>query len=258
MTDSNEYNFDPLRMYFGEPFVISVEGLNDIVISEPTIGDILDYGEKEFYTMLNPFITNPTSNRVGLWDMGIDWNKISDYELFIMSVKGLQQSKTKLLFGDLDFQKFEMYKSKEESEDEKVSIVLYNFEQNVKIDEQIFNTISNYLRTMFGIFPKVEKAKGKTTKEWIIMEDREKLEKAKNEPVGSGLLPMVSGCLNHPGFKYKKNELKQVHIMEFMDSVKRLQIYESTRALLTGRFSGMIDTSKIDSKEFDFMRDISR
>ena len=68
---------------------------------------------------------------------------------------------------------------------------------------------------------------------------------------------MISSCLNHPGFKYKKNELRNVGIFEFMDSVNRLQIYESSRSFLLGRFNGFCDLSKIDKKEFDFMRDIN-
>ena len=63
--------------------------------------------------------------------------------------------------------------------------------------------------------------------------------------------------LNHPGFKYKKSELKEVGIVEFMDSVKRLQTYESVMALMSGMYSGMIDTKKLDLKEeLNWMRDL--
>ena len=63
--------------------------------------------------------------------------------------------------------------------------------------------------------------------------------------------------LNHPGFKYKKSELKEVGIVEFMDSVKRLQTYESVKALMSGMYSGMIDTSKMDlNKELNWARDL--
>lgn len=255
MTDL-KFEFDPLQMYFGEPYVIPSEVANDITIYEPTIGDILTFGEKKFYSTLNTFVTNPTSNRVMLWDNGLDWNKLSDFDLFLMLYKSLQEDSAKLLFGEIDFTKFNLNKiSSGESEDE-VSFVLYNQEQNYLIDEKTFNTMSAYLRTMFNIFPKVEKAKGKTTKEWMIMEDRQEMKRNKDKEYKSNLLPLISSCVNHPGFKYKTSELKEIHIMEFMDSVQRLQVYESTTALLQGRFSGMIDTSKIDDKEFNFMRDI--
>ena len=108
---------------------------------------------------------------------------------------------------------------------------------------------------MFNTFPKVERAKDKTTKEWMIEEDIQKL---KSQPVQSSkLLAMVSFCLNHPGFKYKKSELKDLGVIEFYDSVQRLLVYESTSSLMKGVYSGFVDTSKIENKEFDFMRDFN-
>ena len=74
----------------------------------------------------------------------------------------------------------------------------------------------------------------------------------------SVLLPLISSMVNHPGFKYKKNELIDVGIVEFMDSVQRLQLYENVTALMSGVYSGMLDTSKINlSKELNWLRDLS-
>ena len=41
-----------------------------------------------------------------------------------------------------------------------------------------------------------------------------------------------------------------------MYNIQRLQIYESTRALFGGMYSGMCDLSKVDPNEFNFMRDV--
>lgn len=252
--NKQKFEFDRLKMYFGEPYIINTENCM-IQINQPTIGDILEIGEKEFYSMLNVFISNSTSYRLQLWDMGIDWNKISDYELFCMLIKGLNKELTSLLFGDIDFQYFDLYNKK--IEDDEV-LTLYNKEQNIEISEETYRCISEYLRLMFNIYPKVEKAKGKATKEAIIEEDRMNLnlEIKKNKGSKSMLLPLVSSCINHPGFKYKLNELREIGIVQFMDSVQRLQIYESTVALNSGMYSGMCDLSKVDKNLFNFMRDI--
>lgn len=254
MTNLPKFEFDRLKMYFGEPYIIETETYN-FQINQPTIGDILEFGEKEFYSMLNTFVSNTTSYRLQLWDMGVDWNKISDYELFCMLVKGLNKETTSLLFGDLDFQCFDLYNKK--IEDNEI-LTLYNIEQNIEISEETYRHMSEYLRLMFNIYPKVEKAKGKATKEAIIDEDRMNLnlELKKNKGYKSMLLPLVSSCVNHPGFKYKLNELREIGIVQFMDSVQRLQIYESTVALNSGMYSGMCDLSKVDKNLFNFMRDI--
>ena len=251
MMEPKKYSFDRLQMFFAEDYKVA-EG---IVISQPTIGDIMIFGEEKFNQVLNPFVVNPTSLRVALWQQGKDWTEMSDYELFYQLILQLQPTpnETSLIFGDLDFSKFNLYKRQNEVEGELVEdIVLLNDEQDVLIDEEIYNHMSSYLRTMFNVFPKVEKAKGKTTKEWMIEGDIMN-SKAQTERK-SNLLAMISFCLNHPGFKYKKSELKDLGVVEFYDSVQRLLIYESTSSLMKGIYSGFVDTSKIDKKEFDFMR----
>ena len=248
-----KFEFDRLKMYFGEPYKITYEG-GEIEVSQPTIGSILHFGERNFYSMLNVFIANTTSYRLQLWSMGVDWNKISDYELFCMLIKSLDVESTKVLFGDLDFRLFDLYSKKI---DDTEVITLYNKEQQVEIDENTYKCIAEYLRLMFNIYPKVEKAKNKATKEAMIWEDEMNLTNSKNESYKSTLLPLVSSCVNHPGFKYKLEDLKDMGIVQFMDSVQRLQIYESTTALMKGMYSGMIDTKGLDKNALNFMRDIN-
>ncbi len=248
------YSFDKLQMYFGEDYQVA-EG---IIISQPTIGDIMAFGEDKFYQILNPFIVNPTSLRVALWQQGKDWTEMSDYELFYQLILQVQltPNETSMLFGDLDFSKFKPYKRQREINGEPVEdVVLLNHEQEVLIDEEIYNHMASYLRTMFNMHPKVEKAKGRTTKEWMIEE--EILNSQNQKPKTSNFLPMISFCLNHPGFKYKKSELKELGIVEFYDSVQRLLVYETTGALMKGMYSGFVDTSNIDKKELDFMRELN-
>ena len=251
MINSSAFEFDKLKMYFGEPYSIN----GDITINQPTIGNILYYGEKDFYSMLNVFIANTTSYRLQLWDMGIDWNKISDYELFCMLINSLGKDTTSILFGDIDFRTFNVYKKKIDEESEEV-LTLYSEVQNIELSEETYKHIAEYLRLMFNIYPKTEKAKGKTTKEWMIEEDRMNLMNSKKDSNKSMLLPLVSSCVNHPGFKYKLEDLKDMGIVQFMDSVQRLQIYESTTALMKGMYSGMVDVKGIDKDAFNFMRNI--
>ena len=242
MTTSNS-DISLLQLYFGDPYQVS----DKILVYQPTIGGILEYdkkfGESEFWSMLNVFIGNTTSYRLLLWDMGIDWNEISDFQLF------------SLLIYMKQIPNEDESDNKEESEP-KQEMVLWNPELDIEINEDIYKNIALYIRTMFNIFPKVEKAKGKTTKKWIIEEDRMNLANAKKEDTTSTFLPLIESCCCHAGFKYKKNELREVGIYEFMRSVQRLQVYESTTALLKGMYSGFIDTKGIDKEEFDFMRDI--
>lgn len=263
---SKTFEFDKLKMYFGEPYYIAYEG-GEVKVLQPTIGDILHLGERDFYSMLNVFISNPTSYRLQLWKMGKDWNTMTDYELFCMLIRTLDIKYTSVLFGDLDFQLFDLYgkkiDEKQEVDGEEITatkevVTLYNKEQQVEIDEDTYKHIAEYLRLMFNIYPKVEKAKNRATKEAMIWEDEMNLANSKKDSNQSTLLPLVSACVNHPGFKYKLEELKDMGIVQFMDSVQRLQIYESTTALMKGMYSGMIDVKGLGNDALNFMRSIDK
>lgn len=249
---SNEVpNFDLLRLYFGEDYKVN----DKIIIRQPTIQDILDMGEKNFYATIAPFTTNPTSFKVQLWDLGIDWNKISDFELFSLLIKTVSVEQTKILFGDFDFGSFDLVAKIDENGN---SIpVLYSQKLNLEIDETIYLKIREYICFMFGIKLENEYIKGKSLKGEVIAKARADMAKNLAETNGSSLVQMISFALNHPGFKYKKDELRKVGYVEFLDSIKRLQIYESTRALTQGSYSGFCDTSKIPKEEFNFLRSVN-
>lgn len=297
------FEFDELKMYFGESYDIVLEDGKVIRIKQPTIGNILELGENKIYGTIMPFTTNTTAYRVQLWDLGIDWNKESDFELFVMLATALKKEDTDLIFQgikyylnpnyneelseaenldneqtkylqttwDIDFQKLKPYmkpKTNEEgevvlneNEEPEQELILYSYDEETGdeflLDEKTYLHIHEYLCTLFDQFPKEEFVKGKTTKEWVIDEERNKQRKVMNEGKSkSFLLPLVSSLVNHPGFKYKTSELKEIGIYQFMDSVKRLQVYEQSIALLRGSYSGMIDTSKLPAENFNWMRSL--
>ena len=266
------FEYDELKMYFGEDYWIG----DKIKIMQPTLGDIIEFGDVKFYSIVSTLCANTTSFRLQLWDMEprIDWTKISDFELFIWLIKGFTPKETSLIFGDLNLSWFKPYWKNREDENEGLNLIYIprdeegneilpkNLDEAIIIDEAVYLQIVDYLRKMFDIHPKEERnVKGKTVKEWIIQEERMKIENEKklnkDKKNKSFLYPLISSMVNHPGFKYKKNELKEVGIVEFMDSVKRLQTYESVVALMSGMYSGMIDTKKLDLKEeLNWMRDL--
>ena len=266
-TEEPIYDFDELKMYFGEDYWVT----NKICIKVPTIGDILEFGDTKFYSILNLFCSNTTALRLQLWKIGIDWNKISDFEVFATIItKNFTPKETGLLFGDLNFSWFEFVHDNKKDCDLLVNIprnengemLEINYDDAIIIDELVYKKIIKYLCVMFNLHFKVEFAKNKATKEAMIWEDEMNLnaelqKKDKRDYSKSFLLPLISSLVNHPGFKFKTNELKEIGIFQFMDSVQRLQVYESTRALLQGSYSGFRDMSKINKNEFNFMRDIT-
>lgn len=236
---------DELQLYFGEDYVVN----SKIVIHQPTIGEIVEYGEKEYYSMIHTLTCIPSDMKSQLWDLGIDYMEIEDFDLFMLLTRGLKYKDTQILFGDLDFSRFEIMINKQNNKQ-----VLYDASTDTLIDELAYMKIVNYLRKLHGIKPKIEHATTKTVKKILIQLDRERIAKAKNQPYKSQLKELISAMMRYPGFKYKKNELKECGLYEFMDTVQGAQIYVSSTALLQGSYSGMIDTSKIDKKNFNWLR----
>ena len=242
---ANLLEFDELKMYFGDDFVV-----NDyITMHTPTVGEIVEFGERKYFSMVHTITAIPSDMKSQLFDMVIDYETLEDYHLFYMLTRGLTQESTSIVFGDLDLSKFKMYINEETQEE-----VMVNPETNAILDKLAYNKIVGYLRKLHNLKPKIEHAANKTTKRILIQLDRDRIAKAQNEEYKSQLRPLISAMMRYPGFKYKSNELKECSIYEFMDTVYGAQIYINSTALLKGSYSGMIDTSKINKKEFNWMR----
>lgn len=254
-----EIEFDRLKMYLGEPYVIHVNDVSkDLVVLQPTIGDIISFGEKRFYHTLYTFICNTTMYRLSLWKQGIDWNEMSDFALFCLLYHGIDQEAANLLFKDVDFSNLTLCPKKE---GDKESIVLVDFDSQIEIDENAYNHFSQYLRNVFNIFPEEKLTKDPVMKKWFIRKDERKLQHEEEElkkgkaKEAYSIQPIISACINHPGFKYKLQDLKTIGVCEFYDSVKRLQIYESSTALMKGLYSGFINGKDINPENYNFMRE---
>ena len=242
------FEIDELSMYLGEDYIVN----NKITIHQPTIGEIRKFGEKRYFHMVNLLCCIPSDIKSVLWDKGIDYEEISDFELFVMLAGGLTKEDTYLLLGDIDLSNFRQGINPENEE-----LILFEPEQQIVIDKLLYQKMVNYIRRMHNLTPKVEHAYNKTTKMILIELNRSDLQKASTEKYKSRLLPLISSMVNSEGFKYNSKEVLDVGLVEFMDSVNRIPIILNSKALLQGCYSGMIDATKINKEALNWMKDIS-
>lgn len=252
--------FNKLQMVFGEPYVIDLKDCEgSITVTIPNVLSIISMGYDNFYANLNLLTSNTTTYRLMLWKNGTDWNVLSDFELFISLYKGLSDEVSELLFNGLKLSEFEPYVKKKE---DKEIIVLYHKEKQIEINEQVYFHISQYLRKAFNINPEEKITKDRNLKLMYIKKDEMHLEaeskksdeeKEKSSPEEQ-LLALFSSCVNHPGFKYNWQQLKDINMCQFFDAVNRLQIYESSTALMKGMYSGFVDVKGIASDAYNFMK----
>ena len=238
---------DELQLYFGDPYRIN----DKITILQPTIGDIVQYGERNYFSMVTTLCAIPSDLKSNLDDMGLDYEQVSDFELFMMLVSTLSVDKTKILLGDIDLSKLRVYQNNQNGQ-----TVLADKSTGVVIDMLIYERIVNYLRKMHGLKKKVEHAGNKYTKKILIEEDRQNKKQNIEKPYKSFLLPLVSAIKCRMG--YTKDYVKNMGVVEFFDTLSRLQIIQNADALLSGMYSGMIDTKKIDKKPLNWMRELDK
>lgn len=238
-----DLDVDSLFIYFGDDYVIN----DHIKIHQPTIGEVADYGEAKYFSMVHSLCAIPSDMKAILWDMGLDWCEVEDFDLFMMLSQTLTPDKTGILFGDLDFSKMRPFKNKQNDE-----IVLADKETGIIIDKLIYTRIVTYLRKLHNITPKVEKTKSKTVKKWLIEEDRKKMETSKNKPFRSYLLPLISAVKVKQG--YTKTYIRNMGLYEFFTDLSRIQVVDHANHLLNGMYCGMADLSKVNKNEFNWLR----
>ena len=236
---------DDLKLYLGDPYVIN----DNITILQPTIRQIADFGEKDFFSVVHTITAIPSDMKASLDDMGLDWMEVEDFELFMMLVQTLTQDRTHLLFGDLDFSKLRPFRNNENGD-----IVLANKEAGILIDKMIYLRIVTYLRKAFNITPKIERAANKMTKKILIEEDRNKMQQNKDKPFKSFLLPMISSVKVKQG--YTKEYVLNMGYVEFMNDLARLQVIHNADHLLSACYAGTIDMKKINKSELNWMKEL--
>lgn len=243
----NLLEVDELSLYFGEPYVV-----NDyITITLPKIGEVVKYGERQYYSMIQTITAIPSDMKSQLFDMGLDWTQVEDFQLFMMLAPTLTKDKTYILFGDLDFQAMRPFQNKQNG-----AVVLFNPQTNAVIDELAYGKMHAYLCSAHNLTKKVEKAANEFTKKFMIEEDRQKIAYNQKQPYKSFLRPLISAVKCRMG--YTLDYVKNMGLYEFMDDLNRLQVIVNADALLQGSYSGMVDTSKIPKKNFDWCRSIEK
>ena len=241
-----DLDVESLFLYFGDDYVIN----DQIKLRQPTIGQVADYGESSYFSMIHTLTAIPSDVKSMLWDqMQIYWTEIEDFDLFIMFSQTMTPDKTGIIFGDLDFSKLKPYRHPQNDE-----IILADKENGIIIDKLIYMRMMTFLRKLHNITPKPEKAKGKRAREAMIDEDRRNREYNKDKPFRSYLLPLISAVKVKQG--YTKDYVRNMGLFEFFDDLSRMQVIDSANHLLNGMYCGMADLSKVDKKEFNWLREL--
>ena len=236
---------DKLALISGDPITIC-EG---VVLLQPTLRQIKEYGEFEFFSTFWTMCSAPWDIPSTLDDMGIDFMEITEWELFQGIITGCSVEQTSLFFGELDFTQFSPLSRL--SEDGTEEVVLCNA-VGIEIDEAAYKKLIAYIGTTIGFQHSGKKAGNKITKKLMIDDDRKRKEKDKDKEFESVLFDGILSMVNTEECKYDFNTIFDLTLYQYMKSFTQIQGKKAACALTQGSMSGFMDTSQIDKLEFQW------
>ena len=274
------FDVDDLKIYRGSDIRIT----DKIVVTQPTLDQIIDFGEKQYFQAINCLTGVGADFKWQLWDYyDIDYTKIDDFELFkLMIWKSLSSKKlvyeelkkhpeqyeeyinkmseedwNELLFNpislilkDIDFADFEEYES-----DKSQETILYDKEHDITIDRFVYARIIDAVRKIHGFKRNNEVPANEVTKMDLIDDARDDALMSSQKPYKSVLKPLISALAVKTG-QLGSESIWNTKINMFFDSIKRINKIQDAELLLQGAYSGFASLKGIDKTRLDWAGEI--
>lgn len=229
--------FDELQLFRGGPYKIN----DHISIKHPTVDEICKYGEENYYSLVYRLTAIPSYYKVQLYDAGIDYMEVSDFNFFHYMCSSLPEQASSIFFDNVNLSALEGRYRTDTQES-----VLYDPVNQVVIDEMTYIVISEYIRKLHDIEKKVEKAGNEKSKIYFIERDRRKMERLKDKPFVSQLKPIISALVNCEKFKYDHDTVWKLPIYALYDSLQQINRSISYEHVMQGCYAGTLDMDKLD------------
>lgn len=274
------FEIDELKVYKGDDIRIT----DKIIVTQPTIGQIIDFGEKRYFSTVHTLTGVGADFKWQLWDyLQIDYTTIDDFELFKKMICGLLSSKKKiyeelkkhpeqyeehiskmteedweeLLFNpislvikDLDFADFEEYES-----DKNPETILYDKKHDITIDRFVYAKMVDAVRKIHGFNRNNQLPANEITKMFLIDDAREEAMAAAKKEYKSVLKPLISALAVKTG-QLGSNSIWNTKVNMFFDAIKRVNRIQDATFLLQGAYSGFASLKGVDKDRLDWAGEI--
>lgn len=246
---------DELKVYRGDDYTIK----KGISIHQPTLNEICDYGERAYWNMIYTICSVPADMKWQLDELGIDYTKMSDWELFYnLLYRNITSKMTSIILGDLDLSQHKPIKN---TETEEVSLRLIDGDGNIvagsEFGEYSYICLTEILRKMHGLKRNDEVPANEITKQILIEDARDEFLRNRNKEWNSQLKNLVSTLINHEGFKFNHHNVWDMKINAFMDAVARVQRINNANLLMQSGYSGFgVDLKKINKEQLNWFGEL--
>ena len=222
--------------------------INDYIsIRIPTVGEIID-NEDDYYGNIALIVSTPYDMMVQLDDVGIDFTKINNWELFCLLFKELQTRDLSLIFGDLDLTGFETAINKQNG-----NIVLINNETGAVIDRAIHDQICRFLRNVLCLEKNNKQPANDEAKKFMIERARKKMRRNMRRAEKSQFENYIVALVNTSEFPYNYETVLGLTIYQFYASLHQIVKKVKFDNLMIGCYAGTVNMKEIDQKELNWI-----
>lgn len=276
------FKYDELKLYAGNDINIT----DKIIVIQPTLRQIKEFGEKRYFSAVHTLTAVGADLKWQLWDMGIDYTKIDDFDLFMRYIsrsvsskkrfyseliknqekyadilakfskeelEDMQKNPLELVLKDLDFGDFIPVKKK--YSENKEEIVLYQPEREIIINRVLYHQIVDAVRQIHGLKRNNEIPANEQTKMDLIEDARDEAEIEKNKPFKSVLLPLLSTIKIDNG-QWGNEKIWDTKIYEFFYDIKRTGHINEAKMLLQGAYSGFASLKGVGNDKLNMFADL--
>ena len=274
------FDIDELKIYRGSDIPIT----DKIVVMQPTIDQIIEFGEKRYFSTVHCLTGVGADFKWQLWDYyDTDYTTIDDFELFkkiiwksLSSKKHIHKELTEnrelyaeqlkniseeeladmlvnplsLTLKNIDLADFEEYES-----DKCPETILYDKEHDITIDRFVYTKIVDAVRKIHSLKRNNQLPANDITKMFLIDDAREEAMTAAQKPYKSVLKPLISALAVKTG-QLGSESIWNTKVNMFFDSIKRINKIQDATLLLQGAYSGFASLKGVDKDRLDWAGEI--
>jgi len=245
--------FDEMKyLVFGKDYVIN----DKITVRNPTLGEISDFGEMNYVILVNYITMRPYDDMVCLWDSGIDYEEVTNYDMFLRNVKapGMNVDRTKILFGDLNFEDYEIAINEQNDE------VILTDGVSV-IDRFIYQQIVDFVRFINFIDtenPNEIKPGSLATKKYLIERMRKKQQFNAKKEYKQHIASITSALVNRSNTNLTYKSAEDLHISQLYDSFYRIMKDDNAHYVRQAIYGGTISSKDVDNSTLEWFGSIAK
>lgn len=232
----------------------SVPVADGIEFKVHTLGEILAFGESEYFGAIAVFMATPWDYMWPLHEAGIDYEEITNFQLFLALCERMPKQTVRFLFGNT----FPLHRMQPAQNTETGEIILIDPKNpECQFNERSLYILADTIRAIHHEKYEHHEAGNAEAKRYFLEKARKAALRAKRRKgktlEQSKLEPLIVSLVNAPEFPYTYESCKEVTIYQFMCSLKKIPMRLAWNFTMHGVHVGMIDSTKVNWQELNWL-----